>query len=44
MSMLKKYKVTNSNNKDLGTFDEVLLLHYLMGYTSLELEFEEVIE
>ena len=44
MSMLKKYRITNSDNKDLGTFDEVLLAHYLMGYTYLELKFEEVIE
>ena len=44
MSMFKKYRITNSHNKDLGTYDEVLLAHYLMGYTSNQLQFEEVIE
>ena len=44
MSMFKKYKITNRDNKDLGTFDEVLLAHFLMGYTSHHLQFEEVIE
>ena len=44
MSMFKKYRITNRHNKDLGTYDEVLLSHYLMGYTSHDLQFEEVIE
>ena len=44
MSMFKKYRIIDSNNEDIGTYDEVLLAHFLMGYTSLELKFEEVIE
>ena len=44
MSILKKYRITNTDNKDLGTFNEVLLAHFLMGYTHSELKFEEVIE
>lgn len=44
MSMFKKYRIIDSDNKVLGIYDEVLLSHFLMGYTHKELKFEEVIE
>jgi len=44
MSMFKKYRIIDNDNKDLGTYDEVLLAHFLMGYSHKELKFEEVIE
>ena len=44
MSSTRFRVIRKNDDKDLGTYNEDLLRHFLMGYTYLELKFEEVIE